>query len=287
MLDARTDKFNNMTNRKKDLFDLFREQQHQLDASPSPRAWRNLERRLGSHRRRNRLSIVRNLSMAAALLLIAVVAVVFTFSVDGEHENRINQSPIAAESLQTDQVRAAEEIRLAVSAQRAEQQRRSSIMEGGRHQQLIPANLAGQYAKNAAPRLSAASWLLGTWQGAVGKGMVTAHWAQKGENVMSGVVQKEGKEEAYEMRLRADSGTLYFATDFEQDEMVEYALSEFSSRNLVFENNTVPFPKQVILRREGTNSYAIVYSNPASAKTGPTTLSNKRMVRRMKRLRLQ
>jgi len=272
-----------MTNRKKDLFDLFREQQHQFDATPSPRAWRNLEQRLDSHRRRNRLSIVRNLSMAAALLLIAVVAVVLAFALE-RNERRVNQAPIAAEALQADQVQAAQELRLAVSAQRAEQARRKAIQEGGRHQKLIPATLSSEPPTDIKPGLSAANWLLGQWQVASGE---SAQWVQTGPNTFEGQLPCNAELKHCAVRLVEGDGQLKLTADFMGAQERTYTLQQFSPRHLVFENKNAKFPKQISLNRDGVNSYVMVFSNPVSTANASTSLSNKPVVRRMERLRLQ
>ena len=59
----------------KDIFDLFKEQQHKLAQPPSPRAWRRLERRLDNRRGSSRHdNTFRPLAMVAAIALIAVFA---------------------------------------------------------------------------------------------------------------------------------------------------------------------------------------------------------------------
>ena len=66
-----------------------------------------------------------------------------------------------------------------------------------------------------------------------------------------------------------------------------YTLQQFSPRHLVFENKNAKFPKQISLNRDGVNSYVMVFSNPVSTANASTSLSNKPVVRRMERLRLQ
>lgn len=272
-----------MTNRKKDLFDLFREQQHQFDATPSPRAWRNLEQRLDSHRRRNRLSIVRNLSMAAALLLIAVIAVVLAFALE-RNEHRVNQAPLAADALQADQVQAAEELRLAVSAQRAEQRRRKGIQEGGHHQKLIPSTLSSQPAADTKPSLPATHWILGQWQSATGQ---ITRWEKTGPRTFEGELPCYEKQKPCAVRIEETAGQLKLITSFDGDQEVVYSLKEFHPQQLIFENKSVKFPKQIRLNRDGVNSYVTVFSNPVSTTNASTSLLNKPVIRRMERVRLQ
>ena len=62
---------------KKDIFDLFRDNQHKLNERPSQEAWGRLESRLDQHKDRNRTSLYRILSMAAAVVgLVAFVSVI-------------------------------------------------------------------------------------------------------------------------------------------------------------------------------------------------------------------
>lgn len=59
---------------------LFRKNQHKLNERPSARTWERLESRLDDHRRRGRVTMIRQWSMAAAvLLLIGVVSLLGTF----------------------------------------------------------------------------------------------------------------------------------------------------------------------------------------------------------------
>jgi hypothetical protein len=281
-----------MTHRKKDLFDLFRDQQHRMNEAPSPRAWRNLESRLDSHRRRNRLSLVRNLSMAAALLLLAVIAVVLSLSIDSVTFKRVNRGPIAAEALNANQAEAAEELRLAVSAQQAEQQRRNPIHEGAQDQKLIPATLSVSHNETAAPSLKAFNWLLGNWQAANGQREWSAYWENVGQHAIEGACQLDNSQRTKEtIRLHQTDGTLFFASNFGKSEaLVTYSLSQYSAKRMVFDNPEASFPKRVILIRDGMNSYSLVYLNPdqqTEAQADRPTLSSKQVVRRMQRLQLQ
>lgn len=274
-----------MTNRKKDLFDLFREQQRQAGAAPSPRAWRKLEQRLDGHRRRNRLSTVRNLSMAAALLLITVIAVVLALAVERHDDGqRANAPLVAVEALQVDDAKTAEERRLTVSAQRAEARRRNTIQEGGRHQQLIPATIAGKPSANPQPSLLAASWLLGQWQSVKGE---IIQWEQLGLHTLEGKIPCNEQQASCTARIKEVSGTLQLITDVGGLHEAAYALQQFNSRQLVFENTAVKFPKEIRLNRDGINSCLMIFCNPAAKDKASNKLSNKPMLWRLERLRLQ
>ena len=64
---------------KKDIFDLFKDNQHKLNESPPRKAWDRLESRLDQHKGRNQTSIVRILSMAAAIVVLVVSVSVISF----------------------------------------------------------------------------------------------------------------------------------------------------------------------------------------------------------------
>ncbi|MCH2083163.1 MAG: hypothetical protein MK226_12295 [Saprospiraceae bacterium] len=75
---------------QKELFNLFRDNQHKLDQKPSNQAWRRLESRLDAHQNRTRISFVRHLSMAAAIA--ALLALIFAISIFLDHGNHHNMA---------------------------------------------------------------------------------------------------------------------------------------------------------------------------------------------------
>ncbi len=81
---------------KKDISDLFRDNQHKLNESPSRQAWERLESRLDNHKDRNRTSIYRILSMAAAVVVLVVFASVITFVLN------TNEKPMALNESMSD-----------------------------------------------------------------------------------------------------------------------------------------------------------------------------------------
>ena len=70
---------------KKDISDLFKDNEHKLVDTPSPMAWRKLERKLDRHRSRSQMHVVRMLSMAASLVLL--VGAVYLFASTYERPN--------------------------------------------------------------------------------------------------------------------------------------------------------------------------------------------------------
>lgn len=75
---------------QKELFNLFRDNQHKLDQKPSNQAWRRLESRLDAHQNRTRISFVSHLSMAAAIA--ALLALIFAISIFLDHGNHHNMA---------------------------------------------------------------------------------------------------------------------------------------------------------------------------------------------------
>lgn len=86
-------------NRQRDIFDFFRDHQHQFDESPSPRAWRRLERRLDAHQRRGRLSLYRSLGMVAGVLALVALIVLLSVLVDHNRKEMLTGTPQQLEDL--------------------------------------------------------------------------------------------------------------------------------------------------------------------------------------------
>ncbi len=86
-------------NRQRDIFDYFREHQHQFDEAPSPRAWRRLERRLDAHQRRGRISLYRSLGMVAGVLALVALIVLLSVLVDQRRTEMFTEAPQQLEDL--------------------------------------------------------------------------------------------------------------------------------------------------------------------------------------------
>jgi len=86
-------------NRQRDIFDFFRNHQHQFDEAPAPRAWRRLERRLDAHQRRGRISLYRSLGMVAGLLAIVALIVLLSVIVGQRQPDLLTGVPQQLENL--------------------------------------------------------------------------------------------------------------------------------------------------------------------------------------------
>lgn len=69
---------------KKDIFDLFKDNEHKLAETPAPHVWRRLERKLDNNRQRNRTVRIRpsmgQFGIAAAILLLFTVVTIMTLA---------------------------------------------------------------------------------------------------------------------------------------------------------------------------------------------------------------
>lgn len=74
----------------KDLFDIFRDNQHKLNERPGSQTWRRLEKRLDKRRKPYAHSLIRVMAMAAAVLLLLGV-----FSVLPVFEDRSSADSVA------------------------------------------------------------------------------------------------------------------------------------------------------------------------------------------------
>ncbi len=272
----------------KDIFSLFREHQHQLDRTPSPRAWQKLERRLDGHRRRNRLSTIRTISMAAAVLLLAVVAILISLALGEKPGRLLNQSPppLASEQLQADDLEAAETLRLTRYAQKAEQQRRQPINEGPSDRKLV-------LAKNQSTALHTAGldrleWLAGEWQTESTSAPATINWSTQSPNALKGTAKYRSQTERLQLYQKDDQ--LFFASDFGKGPMIAYTLQYATPQTLVFENQSAGFPQRVTLQHGNRNRFSLIYENepsPLTREQKSSLLFRKQRVWELRRLQLQ
>ncbi len=79
---------------KKDIFDLFKENEHKLAEQPAPRVWRRLERKLDNSKKRSSPALTRPLpgqmGVAAAILLLFTVVTIMVLVLPNK-----KQAPIA------------------------------------------------------------------------------------------------------------------------------------------------------------------------------------------------
>ena len=124
-------------NRQRDLYELFREQQHKLEERPSLHTWRRLERRLDAHQRRGRLSLYRSLGMVAGVLALVAMIVLISIVVN-QQQQYLTGTPQELEVLPSDESDAT--AYQVVEFTRQYKDRMSNpIEEGSTEKKLIPA----------------------------------------------------------------------------------------------------------------------------------------------------
>ena len=123
--------------RHKDLFDLFRDNQHQLEERPPLQTWRRLEQRLDNHQRRGRISLYRSLAMVAGVLALAVLIILMTLVVDRQQEY-LSGTPQQLEDLQSSEADNATAYRVVEFTRTYQDRMANPIEEGNPEKKLVP-----------------------------------------------------------------------------------------------------------------------------------------------------
>ncbi|MEQ8704710.1 MAG: DUF6265 family protein [Phaeodactylibacter sp.] len=269
---------------KKDLFSIFQDNRHLFDSTPSPRAWDRLERRLDGHRRRNRFSMLRTFSMAAAVLFLAVLGVLISVAVGEKPARLLNKGPqpLASEQLPADDIEAAEELRQTLNTQQAEKQRQRPINEGPTDRKLVLAK--DRSNSTALESLNRLQWLEGDWQPQDAKAHAAIHWEKVGRHALKGELQHSGTTE--HIRIFEEGGTLYFSTDLGKEAQARFALQYATPGMAVFERDNDTFPQKVILSRSKHNRLMLRYE-PKSKGNAQGLLLRKQQVREWYKIQLQ
>lgn len=107
-------------------------------------------------------------------------------------------------------------------------------------------------------------WLVGSWNETEKRRTSVEQWSREG-NMLRGegyVVENGDTVFAEEMRIVENAGTVFFETVVEKDKKpVQYRLVKMNSDEVVFENNEVEFPKQVVIERKGRNKFQTIFQN--------------------------
>ncbi len=298
--------------RQKDLFDLFRDNQHKLNEMPSPQAWRRLERRLDSRRRfpRHDRQRWRPLMMAAALLLLAVITFLFSLVLENRRPAYLaanTEAPLPMEDLTfTDVDRS---MLRAVEFTRKYQDRLSNpIEEGSPDRRLVPSDdVRDAIRRNPRAPLSSRPeealltnfyWLLGEWVSETNGRQSVERWMLSDNRTLQGAgLLLQGKDtlfrENMSLRLIDNRVYLFVALD-DSRQPVRYELLEQKDNRAVFENKTIAFPQQIVLENSPTDGYTVVMQNshPAQMTRAQSEfigrrnqLFNQRAVRKMRRVR--
>lgn len=118
--------------RQKTLFDLFRDNAHKLEETPSRQSWQRLEARLDRRRQHSRMLSIRQFAVAAAVGGIVLLAALLSMFTDRSHAityqvETLDRNEVNEEALEA----------LALS-RRFEQDKSAAIAEGRVGQKLVP-----------------------------------------------------------------------------------------------------------------------------------------------------
>lgn len=127
-----------------DIFDLFRQQQHKLNERPSPHVWRRLEDRLGHRQQARHHSMLRQWSLAAAVVILTGLVWLITWSIDRPApatplaSNHYGQ-PIALEDIEPGE---GDALMLQKVSLTREEYRSGGIEEGGQDNRVVARSTA-------------------------------------------------------------------------------------------------------------------------------------------------
>lgn len=269
--------------RKKGLFQLFRDNQHKLNQTPSPRTWQRLEQRLDAYQPKRRFSLYRTLGMAAAVLALVVLVSLISLLAGGRDNRFLASNGKAAPSALED-LRHTDadpyELQTVKITQQAQQQLRRPISEGDSSKKLMVSSKASSPTLSGKASLDAFNKLLGRWLTEYNGTTAVEVWAQLSPQSIEGAVVPEGQKQAIElMRIFEKDGSLYFRTSILGDEL--YSLVALTEQEAVFENQSLDFPQQVVFQKEGYEAMTIIYQNKTSGQKSATSKTARRQLRRM------
>ncbi len=123
--------------RQNTLFDLFRDNAHKLEETPSRQSWQRLEARLDRHRKRSRMLSIRQFAVAAAVGGIVLLAALLSMFTDRGHATAYQIETLDRNEVNEEALEA-----LALS-RRFEQGQSAAIAEGRVGQKLVPSRGEG------------------------------------------------------------------------------------------------------------------------------------------------
>ena len=128
----------NVRKMKKELFDLFRENEHKLEERPSSDAWRRLEARLDDRKRRRQSNTFRQmLSVAAVLLLLITVGLAISIQ-QQDNTSQLTASVQVLEDLSTYEESSEQPLKVMEFTRKHISRLANPIEEGSVEKKLLP-----------------------------------------------------------------------------------------------------------------------------------------------------
>ncbi|MEN0006959.1 MAG: DUF6265 family protein [Bacteroidota bacterium] len=252
----------------KDIFDLFRDNQHKLNERPSPEAWRRLERRLDNHRVRHRSAFQQPFGMVAAIVVLAVLVSILAFMLDRSSSRllAVNGQPIPVENLIQSDVDV-EALKVVEFTKQYQEEIAYPIREGSQGRKLIPTATKTKAQLSAkGDLLLQLDWLNGTWQEGNGAKKSVEQWKRVGKNKLEGKgLLLQGEQVLFEENLSIQSvgKDIILKTYTNTDKKATvYNLSQLGYQWVLFENLEVDFPQQIIIQFDGKETLSTLYQNP-------------------------
>lgn len=264
--------------KEKDLFDLFKDNQHKLSEQPSERSWRRLERKLDTHRQRGRFTFYRHFAMAAALLALVVFTALISFWLGKQqtlqYADLPAHTPAAFEQLEAENVsQTPEQI---TQFQKQYEAKDNEIAEGSQGQKLQNAKVVNLKLKkdNVEVQQGQFGWLLGDWKGNSPNGLSLEEWTKTEDGGLQAKAELQINDKSVfseKMRLYQKNEQWFFELLLAKDTPpVTYQLKSYQNYRAIFENDAISFPNQLILQRYSDNKFSTILQNKVEEKAALT-----------------
>jgi|GEM_PF-2042770 hypothetical protein len=241
--------------------EVIRNNQHKLNEAPPPRAWRKLERRL-DQKRMFKWSLYQQITIVVELAVVIVLFTMVTYSLQQAQSNqrklRGNTTPLQEFNSDTPDTTALQ----ALALTRQLQNRLAIALEEGDFSKRLTLSTPKNQTNASIPDFT---WLEGSWHNPTSEHASVERWHRRNAQLLVGtgaVVVNGDTVFAEQMRLYNSGTGLVFETDFTRGQApVRYALRQFSPERMVFENDKIAFPQQIIIERHSMDVYSILMQN--------------------------
>ncbi len=126
-------------------------------------------------------------------------------------------------------------------------------------------SMAAADDKAPASGISQFQWLTGKWQGNVNNNVSVEQWSQINDKTLEGkgfLMINNQPVFTENMKIQEIDGTVYFIADLNgTGNLMHYPLVSNDGFKAVFENDSIEFPKQVVLQRINSSNFSTIYQN--------------------------